>query len=401
MRIKSLTLCIYISLAGCAAGNKSAQDDFRHFDPPVTAYQGSSFTEVWDIVSLGKYEKKPEILIATPEALKHHTLLTDVTNKNAFLRAASRTLDTAHDYASNDWDRYVHPNGICVAGKWIINQQETDGTSIPNDLSGYFAKGAEGLVIARISTEGASASNRDTKSLSLVGKIFPTLNNNQTVVTANFFTQDDLGGRSPSDGVDGVLTIADVNMRNAPDATVSKRIESAGHAGLMSFLATNKVFEKVDLETTIRQLYQISEAGLATGKKGIAPKFMQISYSGKRPSFANDEKLDDFRDWVNHHIQNYQPLVFDIAVSNKGTIEKVAKSGDIRTTLLGHEKKTIKTIAVQGLEWSQPIGQMIFDKVIAASGCDHRLHFQHPPWRNNLNDASTVTIRGAQSKLLQ
>jgi hypothetical protein len=400
MKIKTLELCIAISLAGCAAGDKTAQDAFRHFDPPTTTYQGSSFAEVWDIVSIGQYDHMPEKVVVTPESLKRRKLLTDLSNKNGFLRASSRTLDVSHDYAVNNWDRYVHPNGICVAGKWVINQQETSGGYSPKDLSGYFTKGAEGLIIARISTEGTSVSNRETKSLSMVGKIFPTLNENKKVFTANFITQDDLGGRSASDGIDGVLTLADVSMRNAPDVSISKRIESGGHEGFLSFLATKNVFNKVDLETTIRQLYQISEAGLLSGEKGVAPKFMEIKYAGERPEFANNEQLDDFRDWVKHHIQNYQPLIFTITISNKGAIEKIARSDDKKTSILGNEQQRIKAVAVQGLEWSPPIGKMVFDKVIASSGCDHRIHFPHPPWRMDRNDPSTVTQRDAESKLL-
>lgn len=400
MKIKSLAFSIVVSLTGCATANKSAQDNFRHFAPPSTQYQGSSFSEVWNVVASGEHQTMPETVVVTPESLKRRHLLTDLSNKNGFLRASSRTLDTPHDYANNDWDRYVHPNGICVAGKWMITQQETDGTDHQKHLSGYFSKGAKGLIIARISTEGANVSNRETKSLSLVGKIFPTTDENQVVNTANFFTQDDIGGRSPSDGVNNVLTIADVQMRNAPDVSINKRIESGGHAGFLSFLATKKVFEKVDLETTVRQLYQISEAGLPSEEQGVAPKFMKLKYSGERPGFANDKKLDDFRIWIKHHIQNYKPLVFEITVSNKGRIKKVAKSDDVNPTRLGNERKRIKAVTVQGLEWSQPIGQIVFDQVIASSGCDHRIHFQHPPWRRNLNDPATVTRRDAESKLL-
>jgi len=401
MKIKRLKIFIVMGLAGCTSlGGKNAQDDFRHFDPPVTKYQGSSFKEVWDVVSDGQYQEMPERVMVTPESLRRRKLLTDLTNKNGFLRAATRTLDVSHDYSTKEWDRYVHPNGICVAGRWIINEQETDGNVNPKQLTGYFAKGKQGLIIARISTEGTIVSNRKTKSLSLVGKVFPTLKKNETVHTANFITQDDLGGRSASEGVDGVLTIADVALRNAPDFSVSKRIESGGHHGFLSFLATKNVFDKVDLESSVRQLYRISEAGLSSGEQSVTPKFMQINYSGERPPFANDEKLDDFRDWITHHIQNHQPLIFDIALSSKGKIEKVAKSDDDKTTFLGHEKKKFKTLAVKGFEWSQPIGKIVFNQVIASSGCDHRIHFHHPPWRDDVNDPSTATKRNKESKLL-
>lgn len=399
MRAKYLQLFLLIGVSACQTGDQSPQDQFRHFDAPDTAYQGSSFNTVWDIVSVGEYTKLPQVEV-TPESLKRRKLLTDLSSRNGFLRASSRTLDVPHDYATNDWDRYVHPNGICVAGHWSIDKQETNGATQPENLSGFFAQGSKGLIIGRISTEGTSVSNQETKSLSLVGKIFPTLDKNQTVKTANFITQDYLGGRSPSEGIDGVLTVADVSMRNAPDVSVLKRIESGGHAGLLSFIATKKVFEHVDLETTVRQLYQISEAGLKPGVKGVAPKYLQIRYAGQRPEFANDPILDDFRLWVKHHIQNYKPLIFDISVSNKGTIKKIAQSDETGTSLPGNQQKKLKAVAVQGLEWSPPIGKLVFDQVIASTGCDHRIHFQHPPWRDDLNNPLTVTQRDSESMLL-
>lgn len=103
---------------------------------------------------------------------------------------------------------------------------------------------------------------------------------------------------------------------------------------------------------------------------------------------------------MQHHIENYQPLTFDIVISNKGTITKVARSDDDKSNLLGHEKNKLKTVAVQGLEWSQTIGQINFDQVIASSGCDHRIHFPHLPWRKDLNAPSTATQRDKESKLL-
>ncbi len=293
MRIKYLELCILISLLGCTTGDTTEQDDFRHFDPPSTPYQGSSFKEVWDIVSIGEYESMSKKVEVTLASLNRRKLLTGLTNKNAFFRAFSRTLDTSNDYPAKDWDRYVHPNGICVAEQWVIKQQATITGYYSRNLSGNFVKGSTDFIIAHISTEGTHISNRKAKSLSPVGKLFPTLN--EKLITANFITQDELGGRSPSEGIDGVLTIADVTIPNAPDFSVSKRIESVGIAGLLSFIATKKVFEQVDLETIIRQLYQISEAGFTSDTKGTPPKFMKIRYSGQSPDFANDQKLEDFR----------------------------------------------------------------------------------------------------------
>src|SRR6267154_4633529 len=46
--------------------------------------------------------------------------------------------------------RLLHPNGICLAGRWRIDAAPP-GTA----YTGYFANGAEGRIIARYSTGGS------------------------------------------------------------------------------------------------------------------------------------------------------------------------------------------------------------------------------------------------------
>jgi len=74
------------------------------------------------------------------------------------------------------------------------------------------------LVVARYSTCCAETRRGRTRSLSMVGKLFPTTDPNHAtpLKTANFMTQDDIGGSDTE-------FINAVELRNAPDTTLSRR----------------------------------------------------------------------------------------------------------------------------------------------------------------------------------
>ena len=38
----------------------------------------------------------------------------------------------------------------------------------------------------------------------------------------------------------------------------------------------------------------------------------------------------------------------------------------------------------------RPIGTITFDEAVASYNGDHVIHFNHPPWRDDRNDPSTV-----------
>ena len=64
---------------------------------------------------------------------------------------------------------------------------------------------------------------------------------------------------------------------------------------------------------------------------------------------------EDFRD--EFILTNNKKMVFNIAVASKEV----------------NEKKEWKTI-----------GTITFDSSVVSKSCDHRLHFHHPKWRDNL-----------------
>src|SRR5687767_6221769 len=65
-----------------------------------------------------------------------------------FQRASEIALDSQADMTwgadGKGFRRLVHPNGICLTGRWSIDQDTA--------YSGYFRKGSEALVVARYST---------------------------------------------------------------------------------------------------------------------------------------------------------------------------------------------------------------------------------------------------------
>ena len=124
-----------------------------------------------------------------------------------------RTLDSRVDLRwgpeGKGFRRLVHPNGICLTGRWTIDAD--------TPYTGYFAKGSSALVVGRYSTCCTETKRGQTRSLSLVGKLFPTTDpyHLQPLPTANFFTQEDIGGAKTE-------FINDAELRNAPDMTLGQ-----------------------------------------------------------------------------------------------------------------------------------------------------------------------------------
>ena len=89
----------------------------------------------------------------------------------------------------------------------------------------------------------------------MVGKLFPTTDPDHLdpLPTANFMTQEDIGGSDTE-------YINDAELRNAPDLTLSRR-----GAGAALLLLVGLVFNRVDKEPGVRQLYPIAELGKPRG----------------------------------------------------------------------------------------------------------------------------------------
>ena len=277
--------------------------------------------------------------------------------KSAAARALNSTADLRWGTVGRGFRRLLHPNGVCLFGRWIIDQ--------PTPYTGYFGTGKEGLLVGRYSTCCTETRRGCFRSLSLVGKLFPTtdVDHLEPLRTASFITQQDLGGEK-------TLYINDAKMRNAPDTTPWRR-----GLGLPILLLTGLAFMRVDRQPTIRQLYPIAELGKGPNEPTLAPQFMQLTVDSNQQKVPG-ESLDFRNEILNQIYDRGDPhpkrsLIFNIEVSDRG---------ETHGALV--QRRT-------SFDWKR-IGRIEFTEAVASYNGDFVLHFPHPPWRNNTNEPNSV-----------
>jgi hypothetical protein len=281
----------------------------------------------------------------------------------AFGQATARAVDSAADLRwgpdGKGFRRIVHPNGICLTGLWQI----TEGTG----YSGYFRKGSRALIVGRYSNCCSETRRGHVRSLALAGKLFPTTSadHSEPLRTANFFTQQDIGG-------DRSDYINDIEVRNAPDTTAWRR-----GLGVTILMMTGAVFSVVDRKPSIRQLYQIAELGKPENEPTRSPTFMRLLVAPEQPRIAGEGL--DFRDEIMAQIYDRgdatprRTLTFRIEVTDECTTRGLPV----------HERRTFRN-------WRH-IGNIVFDRAVASYNGDFVIHFHHPTWRDDQNDPSTAT----------
>ncbi|MCO4795237.1 MAG: hypothetical protein KC493_16080 [Bacteriovoracaceae bacterium] len=292
------------------------------FSASATYYSGSSFNQVWGQIKSDEYKKLPKNRVSL------HSLLGFLESK--IKQAADRTLADRSDLLPQ-FKKLAHPNGVCLAGKWEITEE--------NPYGGYFKKGSEAMIIARASTAMSGTTQGTNRGFGFAGKLFPTLDASKKVGTANFFLVDDLGGtKAPH--------YTGVEMLNEPAVSTT----AAVIGNLFYALKLAATFGKADSNPGVRQLYEVSYLR-ETLKTVRTPQWMKV---GARDGQTVDRK--DFRDELN--IKNYNgEIVFDISVASKD---------------------------VEGKKNWRQIGTITITDTIASNSCDHRLHFHHPKWKSNL-----------------
>ena len=286
----------------------------------------NSFQNVWEQVISDPLSTLPQ------ETVSYGKLFT--WKKNIILEDAKRTLEEHADILA-PFDKLAHPNGICLKGIWNIHKK--------NPYSGYFKQDSQALIIVRASSALSNTHRGEIRAFGLAGKLFPSISPNQTNTenTANFFLIDDLGGTD-------VEHYTDVALSNEPSVTTT----SALVKNLLYGLKLASAFAESDKNPGIRQLYEISELGEKKNTHVITPKWMKVEAKAGQTVDA-----DDFRDEL--RITPKKKLVFIISVASKENSQG---------------KK----------EW-QNIGTITLDDSIVSTSCDHRLHFHHPKWRNDLD----------------
>lgn len=288
----------------------------------VRAEYKTSFNEVWNHVISDPYKELPHNEISL------FKLYAD--GEDQISHDAQRTFESRADILE-PFEKLAHPNGICFKGIWEIETQ--------NSYSGYFKKGSKALIIARASTAMSNTKSGSTRAFGFAGKLFPTTNPTQqnTIPSANFFLIEDLGGSD-------ALHYTDVELSNEP--SVSFTFEAFRH--ILYALKVSNAFSSADKQAGIRQVYEISQ--LEESGRVITPKWMKIDAS-------NSKKVDkeDFRDEL--QIKEKEELIFTISVASE----------------MVNKKK----------EWKS-IGTITLDSSVVSNSCDHRLHFPHPRWREDL-----------------
>jgi len=333
------------------------------------AYRGSRFSEVRDAIFAKPYQKvwggagEPPLPIYDVNLMGVLRGILPFGQPHFFRQAVARAVDARSDLRwgadRRGFRRIIHPNGICLTGSWEISEQ--------TPYSGYFQKDSRALVIGRYSTCCKETRRGHERSLSLVGKLFPTTDPNHTepLRTANFITQEDIGG-------DRTDYINDAELRNAPNTTSWRR-----GFGVPVLLVEAIFFGKTDKQPTQRQLYQVAELGKPEGEPTRAPAFMRLLVDPGQPRIAGEAL--DFRDEIMAQIFDRgdpivkRTLTFHIEVTDEGATR-------------GPNFLQRRSFA----NWRR-IGRLVFDSAVASYNGDFVVHFTHPTWREDRNDPSTAT----------
>lgn len=341
----------------------------EQFTDEDRAYAGSRFRDVVDALFANPYQQVWGRAGEPPLPDQEVTIksvfggLLSLGKPPRFEHASERTLDSNADLRwgpdRRGFTRFLHPNAVCLVGRWQITEDTV--------YSGYFARGSTALVVARYSSGAGGNRRGQIRSMAMVGKLFPTVDPDHATPlrTANFITQEDIGGTRTE-------SINAAELRNAPDVTVFRR----GPAGTI-LIKVAAVFRRVDQQPTIRQLYPIAELGKPSGEATRAPEFMRLLVAPGQPTIAGEDL--DVRDEVMAHIFDRgdpvpkRTLTFTIDVTDDGTTS-------------GTPFRVRRTFR----NWRQ-IGTLVFDNAVASYNGDAVIHFTHPTWRQDRNDPATAT----------
>ncbi len=334
------------------------------------AYTGSRFSEVRDAVFSHPYPgiwdgdgRLPTYDVTLRSLLRG---ILSFGRRYLFRQAIARVVDSHADLRwgpdRKGFRRLLHPNGICLSGLWEVTE--------PTDYSGYFSQGSKALVLGRYSTCCRETRRGYLRSLALVGKLYPTIDQDDEspLRTASFITQQDIGG-------DYTRYINDVELLNAPDTSSWRR------GGAVSILLiTGAVFNLVDRKPTIRQLYEIAELGKPSGERTRAPEFMRLLIAPGQPRVEGhaldfrDEILGQIFDRGDPHPK--RRLTFTLEVTDDGRTYGPDP----------FQRRFFKN-------WRR-IGTLTFHDATASYNGDFVIHFHHPTWRADRNDPSTSTRVG-------
>lgn len=299
------------------------------------AYAGSRFSEVWRTISADPYDALPDRRVRPVRGAL--SLL-----ERRLYREARRTLVRTEDVLP-EFDKLVHPTGICLRGQWRI--------TVATPYTGLFRSGSEGLIIARVSDALGEQRPGRLRLLGLAGKLYATRDpeHGLPLPTANFFTLENLGGSHTRHVAHATLSTDLIGARPHPGMASTTLI---GAVAVPAFALADRALTPT--QPMIRQLYPIAELGEPPHARCFSPAVMRlVGASGNRCVDTPDvrEELQ-----MHHHPDGIR---FAVQVSDQR-----------RSSLTGRGFRTI--------------GELHFDDSVASYSGDHRLHFAHPPYRHGL-----------------
>lgn len=239
-------------------------------------------------------------------------------------RDAQRTVSERFDY----YDRLpkkLHPNGVCVSGEWQITSQ--------TPYSGLLQSQAQGLFIGRISVAMEETTRGEKRGFGFAGKVFPTMNPQEPVVTANFFTVDVLMGTYENHVLRAKTT-------NQPEVGFDWSMIGLG-------LRIASALKTADEDPGFRPLTQL--AASPAGQPLRFPRWIRMTPDSQ--TLQNSES--DFRHEVLHGLSDNKTLRYFIEVSETSNDRNDDSA------------------------WTR-IGEIRLNQAIVSYGCDRRLHFAHP-----------------------
>ena len=316
-------------------------------DQPV--YHGSNFSTVWKSINSQLYSTLPNYSIVS--AIKLGTI------GSALMNA---TLDNRNDFRPRRI-KLVHPNGVCLAGKWEIDQS--------SEFSGYFSNNSKGLIIARASATQDFVNYKEYRAFGLAIKLFPTLDENQTVFTSNLFSVDNVPGILHQRYADTLMTnqIPDFNIFSEKLSSALRLTDRLPFLATFNYLSKQNDSGPENRNPLIRRTVEVARAGITREYSAIEdwnrlPRQKQLGKEQKiiEPVWVGFEVEEgtlrsnesDFRNEVIDLINMNQVLKYKILVAN-------SKSASGKQN------------------WTR-VGTMTFNKVVASEPCDKELHFHHP-----------------------
>lgn len=293
-------------------------------------YVGSSFNQVLGVISNPSPQVKSEKQARELEVYQsgrmpvYQMKVFDLFETRPDLsQDAKRTTSEKFDYYDY-LPKKLHPNGVCITGEWEITQN--------NDYSGYFKKGTKGLFIGRISVTKERVLKTERRGFGFAGKIFPTLDPNEVVKTANFFTVDVVLGHN-------IKRFLETRLTNEPE--IGFELSALGMA-----VKIKSALETADNNSSFRPITPIAK--LQETGRIKSPQWIRIAPA----SWLKKNDQADFRNEILQASAENRDLIFNIDVSD----ESKDREGDL---------------------W-QNIGHITAKKSMVSFGCDRQLHFAHP-----------------------